>query len=225
MRSVARLVVAAVLAMCIGGCAFQDVHLTMGSVSQYAALTGGQGRRVVVVVPFEDSRGVVRCGMMKNGYNMDTADAICPEPPAAWIARLLANELRAAGFLVTTEGAPAEAPGVDRDVLRVEGDLLTLFVEPVIGFWEVTLETDFEVRLAATTASGLLAERGFFVKGSKQSVGAFKSVFQSSFDDATRQIVREMVVAITILMNRYPELGGGLSSDQLRLALSVGDRR
>jgi hypothetical protein len=34
-----------------------------------------------------------------------------------------------------------------------------------------------------------------------------------------------MVVAITILMNRYPELGGGLSSDQLRLALSVGDRR
>lgn len=209
--------------LCLAGCAFQNVNLAMGSVAQHASLSGGEGRRVVVVVPFQNQRGVARCGMMKNSYNMDTADAVCTTPPEGWIANLLANELRAAGFVVATVSGREEAPELGPHVLRLEGGLLTLFVEPIIGFWSVSLETDFEVRLTATTESGLLAERKFFVKGSKRNViGAFASVFQESLDDATRQLVRDMVAAIIVLMNRYPELGMELHRQPLRLALSLG---
>jgi hypothetical protein len=215
----------AALGLGVGGCAFENVNLTLGPVAQHAALAGGAGRRLVVIVPFENQRGMVRCGMMKNSFNMDTADAVCSQLPEAWIANLLASELRAAGFVVTTQSNVGESFAIGRDVFRVEGDLRTLFVEPIIGFWSVSLETDFEVRLHVSTDSGLEADRAFFVKGIRRNViGAFSSVFQNSLDEAARQIVREMVSAIVVLMNRYPELGEGLDARPLRLAVSLEAR-
>ena len=71
-------------------CAFNDVPLTLPTKGLEQTLTGGRGREVVVVVPFADAReGDKRCGMQKNGYNMDTADAVCQSDPTVWIAQLL----------------------------------------------------------------------------------------------------------------------------------------
>ncbi|TMB58744.1 MAG: hypothetical protein E6J60_03480 [Deltaproteobacteria bacterium] len=104
------------LAVGAAGCAFHDVSLRLPP-SVGTGLSGGDSRQVVVVVPFADQRSQPnRCGMQKNSYNMETASAICSEPPAAWLANLLASELRAAGFSVVTQ---ADRPSA----VRVEGTL------------------------------------------------------------------------------------------------------
>jgi len=50
-----------------------------------------------------------------------------------------------------------------QSALHIDGALLKLFVEPVIGFWSGSLEADLSVKLRATTPTGLDAERSFFL--------------------------------------------------------------
>jgi hypothetical protein len=169
-------------------------------------VAGGNGRQVVGVQPFADERQIRdRCGMQKNGYNMDTADAVCDVAPEAWIARLLADELRASGFSVLQPDTP-HRPGA----LRVEGALLKIFVEPVIGAWTGSVEADLSVRLHATTETGLEAQRTFFVKGWKGGqLASTMQPFHTALDRATQAMLDEMVRAIVELMDRNPELGRG----------------
>jgi hypothetical protein len=135
-------------------CAFTDVPLTLPTQGLADTVPGGQGREVIVSIPFSDAREIRdRCGMMKNGYNMDTADAVCQSDPNTWIAKLLADELRTSGFSVLTGDEDTRPSAV-----RVEGSLLKLFVEPVIGFWAGSLEADLSVELRATTQTGLDAK-------------------------------------------------------------------
>ncbi len=196
------LIVAA--ALLSSACAFSNVPVTLPIRPLDHAMTGGKGRQVVVVVPFADEREVkTRCGMQKNGYNMDTADAICQGNPAAWIAQLLADELERAGFTVLKE-SESHRPGA----LRIEGSLGKLFVEPVIGFWAGSLEADLFVRLRVWSDTGLVGERGFFVKGWKggQMVST-ATPYNTALDRATQESVEEMVRAVLELMDRYPQLG------------------
>ena len=78
---------------------------------------------------------------------------------------MLAGELEASGFTVLA----AEQGGRD-SALKIEGVLLKIFAEPVVGAWTTTIETDLSVRLVATSRTGLRAERTFFVKGDRESV-------------------------------------------------------
>ena len=194
---------AAALILLSSGCAFTNIPLTLPTRGLDQTVAGGRGRQVIVVQPFADERAVRdRCGMQKNGYNMDTADAVCQSAPDAWIAKLLADELRATGFTVL--GADAEnRPGA----LRVDGTLLKIFVEPVIGFWSGSLEADLAIKLHATTQTGLAAERSFFVKGWKAGVVSTSQPFHTALDRATQAVLEEMVRAIVELMDRYPQLG------------------
>jgi len=140
---VRRLSVLLAFALVPSACAFTTVPLTLPIHALAKPISGGNGRQVIVVVPFSDERQIRdRCGMKKNGYNMDTADALCQSDPNAWIATLLARELRASGFTVVDDKA-AHRPGA----LRVEGSLLKIFVEPVIGFWSGSVEADVSIRL------------------------------------------------------------------------------
>lgn len=175
----------------------------------------------MVIIPFTDDREIrERCGMQKNGYNMDTADAICQSDPSAWIAELLADELRASGFTVLSQDRP-HRPGA----VRIEGSLLKVFVEPVIGFWSGTLEADLSVKLSATTETGLEAERTFFVKGWKGGVAASTmQPFHTSLNRATQALLEEMVRAIMELMDQHPELGSR-DGPALRLSLLTGGTR
>jgi hypothetical protein len=192
-----------VLLVLLSACAFSEVPIRLPTADVQTGLSGGDGRQIVLAAPFEDQRQEkTRCGTQKNTYNMETADASCDIQPSEWIAKLLASELRAAGFTVLTPDEASKPSAV-----KLQGTVLTLFVEPVIGFTTVSLETDVNVKLIASSETGLLAERTFFVKGLASGLAATAGNFQTSVDDATQKIAKDIVAAVISLMNRYPQLG------------------
>jgi uncharacterized lipoprotein YajG len=183
------------------GCAFTDVPITLPSTMS-TGLSGGEERQVVVVTPFKDERATPdRCGIQKNSYNAETARAICSADPAKWMGDMLAAQLTAAGFAVVQDGAAKPT------ALAVNGAVMTFFVEPVIGFSSITLETDIRAKLVVSSQSGLVAERTFFTKAVTSAMVARAGNFQTSVDEATQTIVKEMVAAVISLANRYPQLG------------------
>jgi len=218
MRKVSLLIATGALS---SACAFTDIPLTLPTRGLENTVAGGNGRQVVVIIPFSDEREIrERCGMQKNGYNMDTADAICQSDPNTWIAKLLADELRASGFTVLSQDGP-HRPGA----LQIEGSLVKIFVEPVIGFWSGSLEADLSVRLRATTETGLEAERTFFVKGWKGgTLASTMQPYHTALHRATQALLEEMVRAIVELMDSYPELGFR-EAHHLRFALRVKEVR
>lgn len=184
-------------------CAFGTMKLELPRKGLDKTIRGGNARQVIVVMPFMDRRDRRRCGMKKNGYNMDTADVVCTTLPTRWFAELLATELRASGFVVLSE-EDEHRPGA----LKIEGELLQLFVEPLIGAWSGSTETDLSVELTATTETGLVAKRTFFVKGWKGGVMAFTAQpFHTSTHRATQRLLKETVRAVIELMDAYPQLG------------------
>lgn len=197
-------IVHVLLVLLLSGCAFKNVNVEPPAAYAGPQITGGEGRELVVAVPFADQRtSPGRCGMQKNGYNMDTADAICRVAPATRLAELLADGLRKAGFAVRSQ-----ATGAKPSALQIQGNLLQFFVEPVIGFAMGDMETDIKIRLVARSSTGLLAERDFFVKGTQSAFVGSESNFQKSVDDASMRVIQQMVAAIVTLLNRYPQLGG-----------------
>lgn len=194
----------AAAAMVASGCAFTEIPLTLPANALRTPVEGGNGRQVIVVVPFQDERRIKhRCGMQKNGYNMDTADAKCLSDPNEWIARVLANALRSAGFDVRKESEDHKP-----SALRVSGSTLKVFVEPVIGAWSGSLEADLSMRLSVTTETGLEAKRTFFVKGWKGGVlASTMQPYHDALDRAAQAIVEEMVRAIVDLADSDPRLG------------------
>jgi hypothetical protein len=151
--------------------------------------------------------------MQKNGYNQDTADAVCRIAPEEWVAGLLADELRATGFTVLPS-----ADGAAGDVVTIEGTLLQLFVEPIPGAFSVGCEADFQVRLLVTSKSGLRATRTFFTKGVWKGFSGVTGPFQISLKRATDAMLEEMVTAVVELLDRYPRLGAGPAARRLAAA-------
>jgi hypothetical protein len=163
----------------------------------------GRGREVTVVIPFADTRlDPRRCGMQKNGWNLDTADVECSVPPSAWLGHALAQGLVASGFRVTTAN-PAPGP----NSVRIDGAVLQFFVEPKLGFFTFTPEADIAAKLVVTSPSGLYAERTFYFKAEEESIVGSESNFQAAATTATQQAVAAMVAAVVSLLDRYPQLG------------------
>lgn len=182
------------------GCAFTQVNITPPKDEVSVGLSGGNARRVAVVIPMDDKRDIRhRCGMQKNGYNMDTANVICSREPAQWLPELLASELTKAGFQVE-KASEARSP-----TLQVQGQLLRYFLEPKVGFWTFSPEADIHVKLIARTQAGLVAERNFYVKGIETSMVGVESNVQKASDTAVRGIVKDMVAAIIELNQKYPQ--------------------
>lgn len=188
----------------LGGCAFIDLNVTPPSPSVFSdAPNLGRDREVIVDRPFADRRGYPsRCGMQKNSYNMDTANVSCSITPPEWLAGTLEQGLTAAHFRVLHPGDP-----IGPDVVRIQGAVFQFFLEPDVGAYTVTPEADIGVKLIVTSASGLRAERVFYVKGTDTTLLATESNFQTASEDATIQVVRLMVEHLSKLMDRYPQLG------------------
>lgn len=188
------------------GCAFSNVEVhppDATAPARTAALAQrGRGREIIILAPFADARVRKRCGMQKNGYNMDTADVECTEVPGRWLADALAIELTRAGYKPLRSDA---VPGPTTVVVR--GTVHQLFLEPKHDFFTLTVEGDMSARLVVTSASGLVAERGFYVKGTETSLASTEDTFQAAADDATHLIARSMVSSLTELLDRYPDLG------------------
>ena len=106
----------------------------------------GRGREVIIVAPFDDARrDPTRCGMQKNGYQMDTADVECVDRPGRWLADAFAQQLTSAGYRVLRADA---VPGPSTLVVR--GEVRQLFLEPIDGFFTRTVEADFSAHLTVT---------------------------------------------------------------------------
>jgi hypothetical protein len=212
MRRIARSGALALLVAVGSGCAFSNINLQLPTAPTGRWTQIGKGRTVAVVVPFTESRSIRdRCGMQKNGYNMDTADATCDQTPTDWLAQRLLSELNAAGFQATRAAETADTSQESTTVgsARVEGALLKLFVEPVIGFWSGSLEADLHASLRVTRPDGLDAEREFFSKG--VLAGQMVSVtpaFESALRSATSTMMDEMVLGIAQLLDDHPQASG-----------------
>jgi hypothetical protein len=191
------------LLFAVSGCALAEVNVKPPEAGLEQPIPGGNQRQVIVTIPFQDARqSASRCGVQKGGWGNETAQAVCQGNPTQWIAEFLARELRASGFIVLTS-----EQGARDTALKVEGVLVKIFVEPVVGFWSTTVESDLNVKLMATTKTGLQAERMFFAKGEKTSVIWPQGIFNDSVERGSRDLLTKMVEAILELMKRYPELG------------------
>lgn len=179
------------------GCALNNVHVGPPTTPLTTDASLGRGRVVLIEMPFKDDRpDRTRCGMVKNGYGMDTANVVCVVPPKEFVAEQLVRGLSAAGFSVID--------GQSADPLRIEGTLVQFFLEPKVDALTFTPEADVGVHLVATSASGLRAERDFYVKGEELSVIGWESNFQHASDKGTNTIVEAMIVAIAELCDHYP---------------------
>jgi hypothetical protein len=201
---IARAPAAALLvALSATGCALTTMTLATPTRATTAPSQLGGGREVLLVMPFVDQRDVQnRCGMKKNGYNMETADILCAEPPQRWLATLLGDELRAAGFRVVVDAAQASS-----SALRLEGTLKRFFLEPDLGLLTFSPEADLELQLVATDPSGLYALRNFYFKGRETALSGLEENFRAAADAAVRQMLGAVVGAVAELTRTYPQLG------------------
>ena len=189
----------AVVGLVISGCALTDV--TLQSPQPFEVAPGsrrGQGREIVVVRPFRDDRSASRCGMKKNGYNVDSANVLC-SAPANMLADLVARHLSLAGFRVLRDRRDAS-----RSTIILTGALEQLFVEPKSNYFSGEIETDVALRLWATTSYGFSAERRFYVKGDEATFFASNDDIQRSFEAGVRQLVTGVVGAVANLSERLP---------------------
>ena len=181
----------------LAGCTFFNegnprIPVSIRMPDGLTATDTGAGRRLSLPPAFGDQR-LQRdyCGEQKVTYGLTPGKMVCIEPPGEALARLLAEHLRASGFEVRTE-ATASAGAV-----RIEGSLLRFFVEPVR---RNDYETDIEVSLKASSATGLEAERRFFEKGRGSEI-------QRAINSGVRKFLTDAAAAITALLDRYPDLG------------------
>jgi len=191
-----------ILLLACSGCAFSNLTVQPPPAPRLLGRCDDTSPSITLVVPFKDSRPQQwRCGMQKNGYNMDTANVYCASNPSTYLADLLAAELQSAGFAVhrRAETAPDGA-------LLIEGQLLQFFIEPKVEAFTFNPEADIHIILLATSSLGLRAERDFYVKGTQEALMGAERNFQLAADEATQQIVRNMANAIQELLHRYPEL-------------------
>jgi len=80
-------VVLAVLAVLMSGCALTDVNVKPPESGLETPIPGGNARQIVVTVPFQDRRqNTSRCGVQKGGFGNETAVAVCVGNPAEWLA-------------------------------------------------------------------------------------------------------------------------------------------
>jgi hypothetical protein len=167
-------------------------------------MIGGANRRVRVVIPFDDAREISdRCGMVKSVFGGESGPVRCGSDPTVWIGELLAQELRSAGFEVL-----GDDDALSKDAVRIDGAMVKLFVEPVIGGDFNWIETDIHVHLVVTSKSGLRAERDLFSKETIKPADPRRAAFyQESFEKTASRLARDMVKAIRELMDQYPQLG------------------
>ena len=102
-------------------------------------------------------------------------------------------------MLSTEEGSRDSA-------LKIDGVLLKIFVEPVVGFWSTVIESGLGVKLVATSRTGLRAERTFFVKGDLESVIWTQGLFNDPWNGAAGSPGQDGR-GDSGLMKQYPEPG------------------
>lgn len=181
----------------VSGCAFANVNVSLPT-GPTAGYSGGQGRALIIPT-FVDQREVKdRIGMQKNNFGMDTANALPDQSVETWLTARLGEELRSAGFQIVSDGTNAKAT-------KVQGYILKLFIEPVVQWMTVDVETDLSVRIRVTRPDGVEAERQYFVKGIDQGLASLAGSYTASLRKATDTLMKRIVADVINLLNRFPE--------------------
>lgn len=180
-----------------GGCAFGDLTIQMPQPGTTTGYSGGN-ERVLIVPAFVDKRPEQRIGMKKNNYGMDTANVLPNQNADEWLGSRLGNELRSAGFRVNPQGDNPNAT-------KVQGFTHQLFIEPVVQWTTVDLESDISVLIRVSRPDGLEAERRYFVKGLEQALFGLDDTYSASLRKASDDLMKRVVADIINLLNRFPE--------------------
>jgi hypothetical protein len=198
--------------------------LRLGMPSGYLSIgfTGGDGRPIEVISPFEDGRQKPTCS--KGPEDLEAEDAVytslhnrlgCSSSPLEWIAERLAQGLESAGFDVLTHAErSALDPEEDEDVITVEGRMDMLEVEVLPQMQTVFAEADLQVEIFVSAHSGLRASRRFHVKSQDAGLAVGTETHQRVFDEMADRAVRDMTAAILSLLNRFPESGRAASTEE-----------
>ena len=180
------------------GCAFGDLTIQVPNPTDTTGYSGGNDR-VVIVPPFVDKRPRSRIGMKKNSYGMDTANVLANQDISSWLGARLGNELKAAGFRVNP-------PGENATATKIQGFTHQFFIEPVIQWTTVDIESDISVLIRVTRPDGLEAERRYYVKGLEQAfLAEFGDSYVPSLSKASNDLMKRIMADIINLLNRYPE--------------------
>lgn len=180
-----------------GGCAFGDLTIQMPQPGTTTGYSGGN-ERALIVPAFVDKRPEQRIGMKKNNYGMDTANVFPNQNADEWLGSRLGNELRSAGFRVNPQGDNPNAT-------KIQGFTHQLFIEPVVQWTTVDLESDISVLIRVSRPDGLEAERRYFVKGLEQALFGLEDTYAASLRKASDDLMKRVVADIINLLNRFPE--------------------
>ncbi len=181
-----------------GGCAFGDLTVQLPQPGATTGYSGGNAR-VLIVPAFGDKRAEQRIGMKKNGYGMDTANVLASQNVSGWLGSRLGNELRSAGFQVNPQGGNPNAT-------KIQGFTHQLFIEPVVQWTTVDLESDIAVLIHVSRPDGLEAERRYFVKGLEQALVGLEDTYAASLRKASDDLMKRVVADVINLLNRFPEM-------------------
>ena len=180
------------------GCAFSNITVPMPQPGGTTGYSGGADRTVVVPAFVDKRYDQSRVGMKKNNFNQDTASVLPSLNVNEWLGTRLGNELKSAGFRVGTTGENVTAT-------KVQGFTQKLFIEPVVQWSTVDVETDLSVLIHVSRPDGLEAERRYFVKGLDPALMALEDSYASSLRQAMDALMKRVVADIINLLNRFPE--------------------
>jgi hypothetical protein len=110
----------------------------------------------------------------------------------------LGNELKSAGFRVSPQGDNPNAT-------KIQGFTHQLFIEPIVQWTTVDLESDISVLIRVSRPDGLEAERRYFVKGLEQALFGLDDTYAASLRKSSDDLMKRVVADIINLLNRFPE--------------------
>ena len=136
-------------------CVMTPESLDFSGDAAPSGLGGGAGVRVFLEHPFGDDHADLVCGGKRQNRSgtWSAAPLACPEPPGAYVSRLLRSQLEAAGFELLDEVAVPDAGD-----LRVGGHVVVFLVRSYAGSGAVAHEAKIRTRLELRGA-GLSEDR------------------------------------------------------------------
>ena len=198
-----RLALLALACLPAAGCVSSERLVRLETSPPMRTIARAGGREVIVFAALDARDPGLRshCGVRRTDSGAAMGRVECRPAPLQWLGEALLLRLAADGFhVVTLDKARSRAP------LRVNLTLKTFFVDELPDASVPAVVADMEVHLAVTTASGLSAERNFFVRR-KHATGE-SDVRLKAMGAAGEELTARLSDALLELARQFPEVGG-----------------
>jgi hypothetical protein len=185
------------------GCVSSERLVRLETSAPMRTIARAEGREIVVFAALDARDPGLRnhCGVRRTGSGAAMGQVECSPAPVHWLGEALLLRLAADGFhVVTLDRARSRAP------LRVKLTLKTFFVDELPDASVPAVLADMEVHLAVTSASGLSAERNFFVR--RREATGKSDVRLKAMSAAGHELTARLSDALLQLAQQFPEVGG-----------------